>query len=106
MTYPSSGSSGGPDDADAPSNDDASNPFTLPPPGDAAIDARRTDAGPRDAAADAPSICAQLNACCSLLAAFGTSAMSVQTCMEAATGGDEGTCETLLGTFESVGLCL
>ncbi len=94
-------------DGDAP--DDASGlaldgPSDLPR--DAAVsDGHRLDAAPRDAAADGPSTCARLNTCCGLLALYGSSAMSITSCMQAAASNDEGTCDTVLGPFEGLGLC-
>jgi hypothetical protein len=43
--------------------------------------------------------------CCPLLAALGSSAMSILSCNAAASSGDESACETILDPFEGLGLC-
>jgi hypothetical protein len=102
----SSGGTQDPLDGDTPDDATASDlDGPSASPRDAATDVRHPDAGPRDAAADGPSTCSKLNTCCGLLALYGSSAMSITSCMEAAATNDEGTCDTVLGPFEGLGLC-
>jgi hypothetical protein len=103
----SSGSSGGNIDGDA--SDDGDDPdalaFPLPDDGAAGSDAPRPDAAPRDAQADGPSECAKLNACCPLLTAYGSSAMSVAECNATAATGNDDACDTILEPLEGLFLC-
>lgn len=53
------------------------------------------DAGPRDAPDDG-STCARLGSCCTLLAAYGTAAMTVTSCKTAAGTNNPSTCQSWL----------
>jgi hypothetical protein len=62
------------------------------------------DAGPRDASDDGAT-CAKLSSCCTLLTAYGSSSMSIASCLSAAASKNSSTCQTVLSPFESLLLC-
>lgn len=102
-------SSGAGDGADVPDQGaDGAAPTAPPPPADAgAADAWGPDAAlGHDAASDANTICGALDGCCKLLQLYGTAASSVRSCMQAAASNSEVECATVLGSLQSVGLCL
>jgi hypothetical protein len=91
---------------------DASDPFdarglegTAPSFDGSASGGHTVDGGSGDGATPGM-YCQRLNACCSLLQAYGAAAMSVMTCQQSAQSGDENGCLFLLGTFQSAYLCL
>ncbi len=90
--------------------DDASDPFdahgldgAAPSFDGSASGGHTLDGGSGDGGAGM--YCKRLNTCCSMLQAYGASAMSVMSCQQSAQGGDENGCLFLLGTFQSAYLC-
>ena len=91
---------------------DASDPFdahgldgAAPSFDGSASGGNAVDGGSGDGGAAATMYCKRLNTCCSMLQAYGASAMSVMSCRQSAQAGDENSCLFLLGTFQSAYLC-
>jgi hypothetical protein len=91
------------------STDDASDPLGSLDGAAASLDGsggHPLDGAPQDSGVDSGSICSHLNTCCTWLQQYGTSAMTVTSCQQTATSGNESSCAFLLGTLESSYLCL
>lgn len=63
------------------------------------------DGGAHDAGTTPGMYCSRLNTCCSQLQQYGSSPSSVMSCQQTAMGGNESTCQFLLGTIQSTYLC-